>query len=89
VDQGWVTADRGGGTDLEVGPAEFVLDLLVALLDPVPDPVKPHDFGQVGRLVRRACSVVRAAGPGRLVARCQVALSGSVCGSVVAMTRRV
>src|SRR4051794_39522771 len=27
VDQGLVAADRGGGADLEVGPAEFVLDL--------------------------------------------------------------
>jgi hypothetical protein len=28
-----VPADREIGADLEVGPAEFVLDLLVALLD--------------------------------------------------------
>jgi hypothetical protein len=40
-----MTADRGGGTDLEVGPAEFVLDLFVALLDPVPDSVEAYDFG--------------------------------------------
>jgi hypothetical protein len=48
-DQGLVAADRGVGADLEVGPAEFVLDLFVALLDPVPDAVDPHDLGQVGR----------------------------------------
>src|SRR5512146_99905 len=39
-----VAADRGIGADLEVGPAEFVLDLLVALLDPVAAPVDPHDL---------------------------------------------
>jgi hypothetical protein len=33
VDQHLVAADREVGTDLEIGPAEFVLDLLVALLD--------------------------------------------------------
>jgi hypothetical protein len=48
VDQGLVAADRGTGANLEVGPAQFVLDLLVALLDPVPDPVDPHDLGQAG-----------------------------------------
>src|SRR5438552_14387753 len=32
-DQHLVAADRDIGADLEVGPAEFVLDLLVALLD--------------------------------------------------------
>ena len=42
----------------EVGPAEFILHLLVALLDPVPQPVQAHHFlkrrlfdGQVGRQV--------------------------------------
>ena len=43
-----VAADRGGGADLEVGPAELVFDLLVALLDPVAQPVAAHDLGQVG-----------------------------------------
>ena len=40
----------------EVGPAEFILHLLVALLDPVPQPVQAHHFlkrrlfdGQIGR----------------------------------------
>ena len=32
VDQGLVAADGGIGADLEVGPAQLVLDLLVALL---------------------------------------------------------
>src|SRR5204863_6290760 len=55
VDQGLVAADRGIGADLEVGPAQLVRDLLVALLDPVPDAVYPHDLGE-------ACGRVRAAG---------------------------
>jgi hypothetical protein len=46
-----VAADRDIGADLEVGPAEFVLDLLVALLDPVPQAVEADEFGQVGGLV--------------------------------------
>src|SRR6266567_2012856 len=48
VDQGLVAADGGVGADLEVGPAELVLDLLIALLDPVADPVDPGDLGQAG-----------------------------------------
>ena len=47
---------------VEIGPAKFVLDLFVALLDPMPDPVEPHHFGQVGRFVGRAGGVVRSAG---------------------------
>src|SRR5438034_4411691 len=35
VDQDLVPADRGVGADLEVGPAQLVLDLLVALPGPV------------------------------------------------------
>ena len=54
VDQHLVAADRDIGADLEVGPAQLVLDLLVALLDPVPDPVDPHDLGQVRGRVRAA-----------------------------------
>src|SRR5215831_11227065 len=38
-DEGLVAADRGVGADLEVGPAQLVLDLLVTLFDPVPDAV--------------------------------------------------
>src|SRR5438034_1179986 len=51
VDQDLVPADRGVGADLEVGPAQLVLDLLVALPGPVPDAVDPHDLGQVRRRV--------------------------------------
>ena len=41
VDQGLVAADRDIGADLEVGPAQLVLDLLIALLDgPLLIPVK-------------------------------------------------
>src|SRR5262249_38140482 len=45
VDQGLVAADGAVGADLEVGPAEFVLDLLVALLDPRPQAVEADDLG--------------------------------------------
>jgi hypothetical protein len=54
VDQGLVAADGDVGADLEVGPAQFVLDLLAALPGPVPDPVDPHDLGQARRRVRAA-----------------------------------
>jgi hypothetical protein len=47
-----VAADRDIGADLEIGPAQLVLDLLIALLDPVPDAVDPHDLSQ-------ACGQVR------------------------------
>src|SRR5690349_25027263 len=63
VDQGLVAADGGVGADLEVGPAQLVFDLLVALLDPVPDPVAPGDLGQAGGRVRAAL-LARAAGAG-------------------------
>ncbi len=43
-----VAADCCVGADLEVGPAEFVLDLFVALLDPVPRAVETDELGQVG-----------------------------------------
>jgi hypothetical protein len=33
ADQGQVAGDGGGGADLEVGPAEFVFELFVALFD--------------------------------------------------------
>lgn len=45
--QGLVAAYGGVGADLEVGPSEFVLDLFVALLDPVSNAVDPDDFVQV------------------------------------------
>src|SRR5213078_5381486 len=61
VDQGLVAADREIGADLEVGPAQLVLDLLVALLGPVPDAVDPGDLGQVRRRMN-AAGLARAAG---------------------------
>src|SRR5262249_43349491 len=92
VDQGLVAADGGVGADLEVGPAELVFDLFVALPGPVPDAVDPHDLGQGSGRVR-AAGLTRAAGAGRgggrLGARYQVAFSGRVAGSAVATTRRV
>ena len=36
------------GADLEVGPAEFILDLLIALLHPVAQAVQAHDLRQIG-----------------------------------------
>src|SRR5579859_4939421 len=62
VDQGLVATDRGGGTNLEVGPAQLVFDLFVAWLDPVPDPLAPHHLGQVRCLVLAVGCVVRPAG---------------------------
>ena len=41
--------DRLVGADHEVGPAQLLLELLVALLDPVAQAVQPDDLGQVGR----------------------------------------
>ena len=40
-------------------------EVLVALLDPVPDAVDPHDLGQVRRRVRAVC-LARPAGPGQV-----------------------
>src|SRR5260370_1152088 len=54
VNQDLVAADRDVGADLEIGPAELVLDLLVTLLDPVADAVQAHDLGQARRRVRAA-----------------------------------
>ncbi len=64
VDRRLVAADRDIGADLEVGPAQLVLNLLVALLDPVADAVDPGDLGQVRGGVR-AAGLARAAGAGR------------------------
>src|SRR5207247_4027347 len=44
-----VPADRTVGADLEVGPAQLVLDLLVALLDPVAQAVQAYHLGPAGR----------------------------------------
>jgi hypothetical protein len=40
---------RGLAADLEISPAQLVFDLLVALLDPVAQPVAAHNLGQAGR----------------------------------------
>ena len=65
VDQHLVAADGDVGADLEVGPAELVLDLLIRLLDPVPQPVDPRDLGQAhGR--PGAILLARAAEPGQV-----------------------
>ena len=52
VDQHLVAADGDVGADLEISPAQLVLDLLVTLLDPVADGVDPGDLGQGGGRVR-------------------------------------
>src|SRR6266702_8256123 len=65
VDQDLVAADGEVGADLEVSPAELVLDLLVALLDPVADGVDPGDLGQAGGGVG-AAGLAGAAGPGQV-----------------------
>lgn len=83
-----MVADRDVGAGLEVGPAEFVLDLLVALLDPVPQPVEPYHFGEISGWVAAVCSRGDP-GRGRLVARYQVDVSGRVAGSVVTTTSRI
>ena len=44
VDQHLVTANGDIGANLEVGPPELVLDLLVRLLYPMAQPVDPHDL---------------------------------------------
>jgi hypothetical protein len=49
-DQRPVPADGPIRGNLQVGPTELTLDLLVALLDPVPQPIQPHHLGQVGPL---------------------------------------
>jgi len=47
-----MATDGAVGAELGVGPAEFVLDLLVALLGPRPQPIEPHHYGEVCRRVR-------------------------------------
>jgi hypothetical protein len=42
-----VAADGDAGADLEVGPAEFGLDLLVGLPYPMAHPVDLYDLGRV------------------------------------------
>ena len=65
VDHYLVAADRDVGADLEIGPAQLVLDLLIRLLHPVPQPVDPGDLIQArGR--SRAVLLARAAWPGQV-----------------------
>src|SRR6266542_4255169 len=47
----WPAAGEDGNAAVAaVGAAELVLDLLVALLDPVAQPVQPHDLAELGLL---------------------------------------
>ena len=39
--------------DHEIGPAQFVLHLLVALFDPVVQAIEPHDFGRESLFARQ------------------------------------
>src|SRR5258708_3497978 len=64
-DQHLVAADGDVGADLEVGPAQLVLDLFVALLGPVPGAVDPHDLLKARGRMRAAC-LARAAGAGQV-----------------------
>ena len=45
---GGLALDRLAGADLEVGPAQFVLDGFVILLGPAAQPVQADDPGPVG-----------------------------------------
>ncbi|CUU61189.1 hypothetical protein Ga0074812_16111 [Parafrankia irregularis] len=47
-----MTADREAGTGLGIGPAQFVVDLLAALFDPVSDPVDPDEFSETSGRAR-------------------------------------
>jgi hypothetical protein len=80
VDQGLVAADCAVGADLEVGPAEFVLDLPVALLDPRPQTVETDNLGEVGWRVR-AGGGVGCVGMGQV--------GGQIPGGVVPLKGRV
>jgi hypothetical protein len=77
-----VPPDGPVASDLEVGPAELVLDLLVALLDPVAQPIGTDDLGKLGLLGAAAggASQVAQQIPGGQLGRCS--------GSVVATTSR-
>jgi hypothetical protein len=75
-----MAADRDVGPDLEVGPAQLVFDLFVALPGPVPDAVDPGYLGQVcGRV--GAGGLTRAAWPGQV--------GGQVSGGLVRQGARV
>lgn len=51
ADQVPVAADGHVRPHHEVGPAQLLLDLLVALLHPIPQTIQPHYLSQVGRLL--------------------------------------
>src|SRR6266702_12772 len=53
ADQVPVAADRTIAAHHEVRPAQFLLHLLIALLDPVAQTVQAHDLRQVSRSMRR------------------------------------
>lgn len=80
VDQGVVVADGAVGADLEVCPAEFVLDLFVALLDPRPQAVETDDLGEGSRRVR-AGGGVGSVGVGQV--------GGQVSGGLLRQRSRV
>src|SRR3954454_21080762 len=46
ADQAEVAANRGGRADLEIGPAQLLFYLLVALLQPGAQPGAAHHLGQ-------------------------------------------
>ena len=89
VDQGLMSPDGGVGAYLEVRPAQFVFDLLVALLDPVADTVDPHHLGNIRRCTPAAwarrtsaapiCSFVRNAGSFLPLSKCFAGVYGSAC----------
>ena len=55
ADQRPMPATGTVSTHLKVGPAQLLLDRFVALLDPLPQAIQPHDLGQVCRGKRRVC----------------------------------
>ena len=73
-----MAANRAVGADLKVGPTHLLVDVLVALLDPLAQAIDPHDFPLESVRER-----------GRVVTRYQVRLAGSRLGSVVAAASRV
>src|SRR3954468_1679308 len=57
ADQRPVAPDRAVASHLVVAPTQRPLCLLVALLHPVPQPIQPHDLGQISR--RQGISFLR------------------------------
>ena len=77
-----VPADRPVRADLELGPAELAFDLLVALLNPVTQPVQAHDVSELSLL-----STARRR-PGQVGQQIPAAMPGRLAGSVLATTSR-